>query len=423
MFKCSNLYFVLLVFLMISCPTENDENELGSDQRSDEVDEHMGDDDSCETVSTVGVEWEETTDIGTPMEIFSGLSGSCEAPFVWDGAGWDDGSLTITPINGEGMATVTVELDESSAKLVEQKATEDTWGDMMCDSYMSVDALVTVDILGSRVVSKKKTVLKASKDRSGLSLTLSFGEDAMKKWLLGTEALSIVKQQEDTNIQMIIEMMPVGISCIGEVSLMTDRALGDGTAVGSMGPLGGWSDNGCGMWEESIDLEEAMGTNALQTALIETFDNQTFPGAWQEYEDQQDGDETTLLVEVELVKTRVCVENKDSFEVPVNMTANTSDGIIDNLMGRGSVSVSIDNSAVEYIGGIWASIDLKCESKSDTLPYTPADCNAIESVEAQLGIGNPEENEGDLSLYIYNRQSNTSGAADQVLRLVLDNSR
>ena len=101
----------------------------------------------------------------------------------------------------------------------------------------------------------------------------------------------------------------------------------------------------------------------------------------------------------------------------------TADGLLHDLSGPGTIRASVFNNGTSQLQ-LWSSLDLPCQSESDTLPYTAVSCTDTKSITTQLGINkyyNASGNDdGQLEIYIYDRDSGTSpGTADEVDRLNL----
>ncbi|MDJ0764782.1 MAG: hypothetical protein QNJ97_17510 [Myxococcota bacterium] len=413
---------LISVHIFIACSADKKNNQEASDG-------HL-DGDACKIESKTPVGWEDQTDIGVPKDIFSDLAGTCEAPFKWDGFGWQGSGLSIAPDIGEGSANAAVQVDESSVVFVQTKPTHNSVDDDMCEDYLMANAQVTIEILDSPVVSNKEVEINAYSQNQRLDVSFTLNEADIRSWDTGAQAVAISTESGVTNLGMNIELMPLGAACVGEARFTTTESLGAGTAVSSNGPFGFWSNTGCGMWEQIVDITQLVDIETLQSEITETFDDRPFNGFWQEGEDQEDedqedGDPTILRVAVTLLQTEICSETEASLDapldVPVELVANTDDGIIKDLVGDGSVPITIDSQGIQYIGALQAMINLQCQSETDSLPVTTADCSIVDSIEAQLYTGDPREDDGELSLYIYHRDGNPNGAPDEVLQLLLDN--
>lgn len=370
---------------------------------------------SCEVVSTTATEWSEKTSLGTPEKVFSTLAGTCTAPFQWDGGGWDN-TLTVKPATGESTITATVELDRSSIRFVERQATSNATSleRYHCDALLEIDALVTLELpQGVMVENRRATVSKSpEEDAQGIGLYLEPAD--IDDWI------SIEVSKDNSTLEIFVFIMPINDGCVGEISLMTRTDFGSsGVGVAGSG-FATWSDTGCGLERFPIDLDELAQDIDLNAAVKDTFNQVEFRGTW------EDGGGTNLMLEVSVTETKVCYETMGETQIisiPVNVAMNSSDNRIRSLSGKGTVQATIMDTGLAQLD-LWSSIDLHCQSESDTLAYQTADCNDVESVTAQLSFNvyrNVEGPDGGiLELYIYQRNSNASpGSADQVDRLQL----
>ena len=378
----------------------------------------MGSDsDQCVVQSTTPVGWSEATDLGTPEEVFAPVAGTCEAPFAWDGSAAD--TLTLDPIAGQSTLTVTVDIDEASARLVETEKAPDAGGIVFCGATLEVDATVKLLLVQGELVEEQQVTLSVMKS-SGLPSEgpyVSFsvpGED-VGDWV------SIAPRNDDTTVTLTFTVAPLGEACAGEVILMSETRLDGGSTaggvgVGAAGSFASWSDTGCGVGQFPVSLEDPEQGMDLLAAIDQAFGDVELSGVW------EDGGTTTLALKTSVAATDVCGEDRN-ITIPVDVLGSTADGRVESLSGAGTVRATVGENGPTQLD-LWLSTELVCQSQTDTLAYRSVDCASGANVTAQLGFNEYLDGTGPtggrLELYIENRDSSApSGAADGVDRLDL----
>ena len=400
---------VLLLPCALSCCMDDNGSQKGPEDGGNMA----GDWDDCEILSTVDIAWEKATDIGTPKDVFARVSGSCESIFKWDGSGWNDGGLTITPATGEGAIKVTVEVDQQTAKFVTEKPSNDGYGDVQCNNHMSIEALVTIDLLGSELATRKKTTLIAYAEDDSRVISLSFDEDDLLAWVGKTQEISI-SLKDDVKGSMSVRISPIETACVGEAYLQYESSMGDGTASAALGPFGGWSDTGCTVGEEPVDLNGAnteFGTVLEQIQTI--WGENSYGGKW------DDGAQTNLDMYVSTLTTDACISN-NRIDIPVQIRYSTKDERLQDHTTEGDLSVSINSNGSIRTSQLDFSDDRICEDEQDTIGYNLATCEELESITIQMGItrggdGFVGVSDEGLMIYEYDRISSASpGEANRV---------
>jgi hypothetical protein len=378
------------------------------------------DTESCEVVSSTPVAWTEETEWGTPESLFTPFSGTCTAPFTWDGSGWTS-ELSVTPATGESTVTVIVEIDPDSVKRVEYTPTETGGGmylDDPCAPTLEATATVTLELPEGSVVTGLEATIDQGSTASYALLSVSVAENDFGDWI------EITPQSDNTVASMLIEMSPLADTCAGSISLTavtetTSGGTGISQGTGVAGSFASWSDTGCPVGQTPVTLDAPIEGLDVAAAVDAAFAEVDFAGTW------DDGATTTLSVTATVTDTELCSElfaGQTVVTVPVEVTATSADGRVVDLSGAGTVRVSIPPTGAPQLD-LWLSTDLLCASETDTLPYRSVDCATTESVTAQLGFndyGDTSPDGGRLELYVRNRQSTAApGAADRVDTLTL----
>jgi hypothetical protein len=373
----------------------------------------------CVVTSTTAVGWTETTPVGTPEEVFAQVPGTCEAPFVWDGTGWT-GTLTLDPATGESTVTVTVDVDEASARWVETEKAPDASGIVACGPSLEVDVTVTLDLPEGPVVSQQHTSLAVQQQLGISSLEvppIRFSVDAtdIGDWV------TIAAANSDTTTTLNFTVAPLQRTCAGEVGLWTDTPSATGGAAvggttGGMGRFASWSNTGCGVDEFPVNLDEPYEGLDLRAAVEQAFGDVQLSGAW------EDGGTTTMILKANATAVDVCGDAL-AVVIPVDVVAETADGRIVSLSGPGTVHAFVHGESLVQLD-LWLSEELTCDSETDLLPYRSADCASVAQVTAQLGFNEYLDGSGptggQVELYVVNRESSAAaGAADRVDRLTL----
>jgi hypothetical protein len=372
----------------------------------------------CVVSSTTSVGWTESTAVGTPEEVFGTVPGTCEAPFVWDGSAWTD-ALTVEPALGESRITVTVDIDESSARWVESEKAANANPIGGCVPLLQVDATVTLDLPEGPVVSEQQTTLTVFSANWPEGPSIEFSVDAadVGDWV------SITTANSDTTGTLDFTVASPQLSCTGKVNLRSEtagEAAVDGADVTVTGIDGGslasWSNTGCTVGEYPVDLDEPYQGLDLRAAVQQAFGDVQLSGAW------EDGGTTTMDLQTSIAAAEVCGSDVEVV-VPVDVVADTSDGRVVSLSGFGTVQAVMYDSALMQLE-LWLSEELVCQSETDLLPYRSADCTSATMVTAQLGFTESFDvvvpTRGELALDVVGRDSSAAGGvAGRVDRLVL----
>jgi len=139
-----------------------------------------------------------------------------------------------------------------------------------------------------------------------------------------------------------------------------------------------------------------------------------------------DGSTTALALATSTTATVACAETLSNgftvVTVPVAVRASTADGRVQALSGQGTIRISVNQASLWDLE-LNSSADLICATEADTLAYTGASCALDRQVTAQLHfnryVNSPATDGGSFELYVYERQSPQTGAADRVDRLTL----
>jgi len=379
----------------------------------------VGGDDRCVVVATTPVGWLDETELGTSEAVFGAVSGTCQAPFIWDGSGWGD-TITVTPASGESTVTVTVEVDETSARSVEQAPAPSVspMEGMICDHpWLEVDAMVTLALAdGTSWQMPAKAVITAGWQTPWIEAADLDPADV-------SEWVSIVPA-DGVSATVSLTMAPLADGCVGQIVLMEQSPDGS-MATTASSAFASWSDTGCALGEQAVDLSEPLGEIDLAAEVNATFGQRELPGEW------EDGGATTLSLRTTITATHACgypgyAEGAiSSVEIPVQVIASTADERLVGLDTPGTVRAAMDTD------GTLASLDLgtgtvlMCGTATDVLPYRTADCAEVQSVEVGLHFNGYRNNSapsgGNLDFYVTLRNSTAPpGAADRVDRLVLE---
>lgn len=381
-----------------------------------------GDDSQCVVTSTTSVGWTEATALGTPEDVFGKVPGTCEAPFAWNGSG-SAGTLTVDPAIGQSSVTVTVDIDQASARWVQTEKAPDAGGIVLCNPSLEVDATVTLDLPEGPVISEQQTTLTvtAEPEVSPAGPLIRFSVDVadVGDWV------SITPASSDTTVTLDFTVAPVQLGCTGEVNLRSEIPLAAGAAVGgvavggtagTVGNFASWSDTGCGIDEYPVSLDEPYQGLDLRAAVEQAFGDVQLSGAW------EGGGTTTMDLRTNIAAVDVCGYAL-AVSIPVDVVANTADGRVVSLSGLGTVQATVHGSSLVQLA-LWLSEELVCQSETDVLAYRSADCASVASLTAQLGFNDYLDTEGttggQLELYVVGRDGSAApGAADRVDRLKL----
>jgi hypothetical protein len=358
----------------------------------------------CEGAEAQPMAWDETTALGvSAKEVFEAVGGSCRAPFWWDGHGFEPGA--IEPTTGQTEVLVELELDHGSARFFEPP---DEGASQACPSTLEIDAHVRIRTDDGRFDDEGDAVVRYRHDVQ----LLSFARD--------TEALGgslSITPAEGESAQLSYTLDGAGESCAGEVSVATAGSSGQGLAHGSVGVFGSWSRSGCRPGERVQDLSERVdGLGTSPRALLEqTLGELTLQGSW------DDGTRAALTLSVEIEATEGCADAQGVLAIPLALSYGTSDGAVAMHTAPAAARLSLVSSSRGF--SLWLSEQLECDGASDTsLAYTLTACDALQSVELQLGLdhdGAVLRSAEGLNAYEYLRDGSAAGGADRVRVLSL----
>jgi hypothetical protein len=356
---------------------------------------------SCSETKPVG--WDEQTSLGvSPAQAFASLAGECTAALSWDATSSDN--LIVSPESGSSDVTVTVTLDQGSARVVLPVSC----GRWENPPSMQVDAHVHLESKdGSFVFDADVPAQYGGGALAALSFSVSSAD-------LGGN-LSIQPKDPGTSVQLSFTVDPLGNDCVGTVNLDTAMSM-PGGGFGASGVFGSWSDTGCSVGQKSVALDTPGqdGTPSL-SAVIQTAWRKTYSGTW------DDGTTTELTIELGALPAKACTDASagGGVTLPVQVTYDTADGRVRSHTVP--VDLTFDNGGAQPRLALNTNEDFACDAATATLPYTPADCSALSHIVMQLSlaINTGGANGGDLTVYDYAKNPDPSGAADVVQKLSL----
>jgi hypothetical protein len=317
------------------------------------------------------------------------------------------------------MVSVLVEVDESSAQQTQRQPSEQAYGDVFCEDTLTVEANVTIELLGSPLTNRKKISLLSYSSESPSDFSMSIDKNEIINWAEGTDAVSL-SVGDDVGLSMEVEAMRIQDGCAGEIRLTVSQSHGDGTASAANGPFGSWSDTGCPVGEHLVDLSAANSDSGSLLEQIEKIWSETaYLGKW------DDGEETTLDLSVTVLSEEACMADP-VITIPAQVEYGTRDG----RLGKTTVNEVTFTASADEHGVIWVSSlhinDARvCADTSDSLAYTLNSCAELESIHIQLGIsrkpnGTASFSDEGVMIYEYDRNSTAApGAADRVRNLEL----
>jgi hypothetical protein len=360
----------------------------------------------CEVSGAAPVGWAEQTPLGTPEALFSAFTGTCQAPFTWDGSQFS-GMVTVEPPQGQSRLTATVVLDPSSARWVTQTPE-------FCQSLLEVDGAVSLELAEGSVAYQQPITISASADFVLSRVGFTLQEEDFGPWV------SLHKSDPASSLTMSFDMTPPAQACSGQVTLGWQKVQ-DGVGQGAGGPFAAWSDSGCAVGQAALSLAQPWQGVDLAGAISAAFGGARLSGTW------NDGGATTLSLATSVPVTTACAETLSNgvsvVMIPVDLVATTADGRVAGLSGRGSIRATASQGGLLDLQ-LTLTTDLLCATEAETLSYAGADCATDSKVTAQMlfnhYVATPASDGGSLELYVYQRQSAApAGAADRVDRLTL----
>jgi hypothetical protein len=278
---------------------------------------------------------------------------------------------------------------------------------MGCGDILEVDATVTLTLPEGQVASEQPVTLSASGGETPSIFRFTLTEASFGPWI------AIQKVNPATTSWMTFQVSAPTRACSGAIMLNYELVAGK-VAMGAGAQLASWSDTGCPAGQEKLDLAQA-GLGAEVAAAIATdFGRISLAGTW------ADGSATTLAVATSVSGSTACVEQINGIRtvtVPVDVVTSTADGRITRLAGKGNIRADANQGGLFGLQ-LWSSTELLCASTVDTLAYASANCATVSRVTAQLGVNrypsNSSANSTNLTLYVYDRAGESSGAASKV---------
>jgi hypothetical protein len=193
-------------------------------------------DDMCDEVASTPVGWDEATELGTPSALFGAVGGSCDAPFAWSSDGSEGSALSVDPASGEGSASVTVVVDEASARLVDQAGPAEECGD-----YLAVDAAVTLELLGSAVATAA-TAAVVSYGTAPEQIQLHIDGAGFAAWAAGAEGIAFTLAEGAAVDSLNADIAPLADGCAGTLNMVVQYPPEGETVSAEFFALGSWSD-------------------------------------------------------------------------------------------------------------------------------------------------------------------------------------
>jgi hypothetical protein len=397
-------------FAISGCDAVDDD---GSSDRGGDADLSCGDGGrcgigECTDAGTDAVEWSDAIAVGgSAEEAFGSVEGSCEAPFTWDGAGWEPNR--VEPPSGQTTVTVRVELDRQSARLGHVDSGGRTGPG--CEDVLSVEGHASVRTADGAFDDEADVTLQY-RESHGPS---TFGFQVALEDLGGTLAVEL---EGDARGSLGYTLSGADAACAGDVRLNITTSR-DGIGMASSGTLASWSSSGCPVGEVPFDANEpaAEGETPIADAIAAAWSDASYPGEW------DDGSPTELNVRVEVPNAAGCREDGGAVLIPVRATYGTADGRIEEHAADATVRAGLGPNDETLGLELWIDDLLRCEDPGGAIPYTLAGCDELESVQIQLGIhsngGEISFSDSGLNAYESRRDGTAAPGAADVLRTLL----
>jgi hypothetical protein len=240
----------LVTFLLQAC----DITDIGNPSSSDTG----GTDDNCTVKSKHPIDWTETSELGvSPEGVFGDVSGSCEAPFEWNGAGFSP-YLVVDPQSGESVMQVSIETDTDSAVFVNNEVAKDGPTHLLpgsCPDVLEVTAQVSLES-SNGVFKGEWSVTVSYQEDSGLTddelVSIEIEEDTedfegtLRVELSQEDIKDVLSTKEESKAILHIYILPIQTKCAGSMSLSYETVSGSagftGKHFGSWPPLEKESD-------------------------------------------------------------------------------------------------------------------------------------------------------------------------------------
>ena len=381
----------------------NDATDLPIPSSGGSGGQHGGDTNPCGSASTPQeVAWDEQTALGTPQDAFAALAGSCTTSMSWNATA--DDNLVVSPSSGDTDLTVTVTVDESTAKFIPSAG-----GAAFCPMSLQVDAHVTLSSSDGTFAEDTTTTALLGGGSLG-SLEFSVPADKLRG------NLSIKPKSSNTDVELSFTVAPVGTGCVGTIRLETSAPLPGGHGgIGSSGPFASWSSTGCAADQQAVALDTP--EPSIATAIATAWTNRKYAGTW------DDGTATELTLSVSDLPKSGCKSNLPEGDVQflAKVTYETSDGRLKPHSAGGTVHAT-GPAGTSYVLEMNTNEPFLCDAPSVSLPYTPADCGSLSRILLQLNVNDDprvgSSNGGDVTVYEYGKNADPGlGAADASQKL------
>ncbi|HET8937164.1 MAG TPA: hypothetical protein VFN67_27170 [Polyangiales bacterium] len=352
-----------------------------------------GDLDPCaETTQTTLLDWDESSELGTPQEAFEKVEGQCAGSLRWNGKT----DLADVAADGDIVMSVDVELDHESARLITHGRSH-RGPPLRCPSELEVDAKVSLRSDDGRIDVQANT---KARFREGVASSLVFTLPKSEQ----RGSLSLRERKGET-IALNFELDGASENCAGEIMVTTTSTGADGTGRGAAGRIGAWSASGCPTSQEPFELEREVAGSTLPELIETAWDGRTFEGTW------SDGSTATLSLQVELIAgAAVCGEHRNGdfiVTLPVEARYSTDDGRLEQRAAAANVRAELRDGELDQLS-LWISDELTCETTGSQLAYTQADCTQLKAATVQLGLNNSGgedsvPSDGGLNVYFLPR--------------------
>lgn len=349
----------------------------------------------CGDIEVVKVEWTENTDLQvSPEKVFGSKTGSCQAMLTWDAADFD--TTNFEPPSGRSEATITVDADEQSARLLRTTAESPYLVNFGCEPSLEIDARVAIQTADGVFNDKGATTIRYKSQPGVFPFILE--RDLTETGGGFTVSLS----EGETNASLLYRVDTAGQACLGELDLSIRDDWGP-----TVGHLGTWSGTGCPEGQSPVEIDAE--------AIAAVWNDVSIPGVW------DDGKTAELRITIDVDVQMGCLPSGSSRQdviIPGRITYSTSDGRI------GEHTTEVDLTA-NFVGdgsvrGLECYIDdsLECTDMDNAIDYQLNDCNAMESARITFYIrGNKNKTRllpDGMFIVEYHRESiTTPGVADQ----------
>jgi hypothetical protein len=353
---------------------------------------------------TTPIGWDDETLLEiSAREAFGPVAGSCQAQLSWDASNAD--SVVVEPRSGESLLDVRLQLDESSARLVEPQSTGGSW---QCRSpYLEAEAELGLESADGTFAEEGR-------------VTLRF----IPEW--GVESIRLVRKQAELGGSLQLEAEPhqqvslsfrlsgAGDVCAGDIMLLISEA-----ESGGGGQIATWSNTGCPLETEALALDGSSSPGAeILSRIEEVWGDASYPGVW------DDGSKTNLTLAVEVEVDHACTQRTGlrMAEIPVRVTYGSDDQRLTSHVTDAHVNAflrpDLGFSGLQLV----LSERLECASPDDVLAYTRTDCSTLSAAEVQLVLndnGGSAPEPAGLGLEVYEYRAGRTGAAAHLSRLQL----